>query len=123
VIVTVNKLINKSVNAIAILTQRLLLFDAMSPRFQIVKLRPRNPKCEACGDEPTIKELIDYVLFCSSGPHDKTPNKNILVQEEHIHPIKFHEIRTRGTAHLLVDVRDALQFEICSLPNSLRKEF
>jgi adenylyltransferase/sulfurtransferase len=32
--------------------------------FQKVKLR-RNPKCAICGDNPTIKELIDYEQFCS----------------------------------------------------------
>ena len=69
---------------LAPLTQKLLLFDAMSPRYTIVKLRGRNPKCEICGDEPTIKELIDYVQFSQSGPRDKTPSKNILPEEEHI---------------------------------------
>ena len=107
---------------LAILAQKLLLFDAMSPRFSIVKLRGRNPKCDVCGDEPTIKELIDYVLFCQSGPHDKTPNKNILERAEHISPIDFRDLRAKGTEHLLVDVRDSLQFDICSLPNSLRNK-
>jgi adenylyltransferase/sulfurtransferase len=71
------------------LTQKLLLYDAMAPRYQIVKLRPRNPACEVCGDHPTITQLIDYVQFCQSGPHDKTPTKNLLDAKDHI-TVKVH---------------------------------
>jgi adenylyltransferase/sulfurtransferase len=42
---------------------RLLLFDALAMEFREVKLR-RDPECPVCGDNPTIKELIDYVEFC-----------------------------------------------------------
>jgi molybdopterin/thiamine biosynthesis adenylyltransferase/molybdopterin converting factor small subunit len=54
------------------LVSRLLLFDALSMDFRIVKLR-RDPKCPLCGDDPTISELIDYVEFCGApfpGGHD-----------------------------------------------------
>ena len=33
--------------------------------FRTVKVR-RNPNCPLCGDNPTIKELIDYEVFCGS---------------------------------------------------------
>ncbi len=46
------------------LNGHLLLFDALDMTFQKVKLR-HNPNCAICGDEPTIKELIDYEQFCS----------------------------------------------------------
>jgi molybdopterin/thiamine biosynthesis adenylyltransferase/molybdopterin converting factor small subunit len=54
------------------LVSRLLLFDALSMDFRIVKLR-RDPKCPLCGDDATITELIDYVDFCGApfpGGHD-----------------------------------------------------
>ncbi|MEO8458294.1 MAG: ThiF family adenylyltransferase, partial [Chloroflexota bacterium] len=47
------------------LVNRLLLVDALTMEFRTVKLR-RDPKCPLCGDEPTIKELIDYENFCGS---------------------------------------------------------
>jgi adenylyltransferase/sulfurtransferase len=47
------------------LVSRLLLFDALSMEFRVVKLR-RDPKCPLCGDEPTIHELIDYEGFCGA---------------------------------------------------------
>ena len=31
--------------------------------FREFKVR-RNPKCPMCGDNPTIKQLIDYDQFC-----------------------------------------------------------
>jgi adenylyltransferase/sulfurtransferase len=47
------------------LVSRLLLFDALSMEFRLVKLR-RDPKCPLCGDDPTIHELIDYEGFCGA---------------------------------------------------------
>jgi molybdopterin/thiamine biosynthesis adenylyltransferase/molybdopterin converting factor small subunit len=47
------------------LSSRLLLFDALSMEFRVVKLR-RDPKCPLCGDEPTVTELIDYENFCGA---------------------------------------------------------
>ena len=42
---------------------RLLLFDALSMDFRVLKTR-RNPSCPVCGDNPTITELIDYHEYC-----------------------------------------------------------
>jgi len=47
------------------LVSRLLLFDALSMEFRVVKLR-RDPKCPLCGDDATITELIDYEGFCGA---------------------------------------------------------
>ena len=49
------------------LTGRLLLFNALDMKFREVKLR-RDPQCPICGDNPTIKELIDYDQFCGISP-------------------------------------------------------
>ena len=45
------------------LVGRLLLFDALAMEFRQVKLRT-NVECPMCGENPTIKELIDYEQFC-----------------------------------------------------------
>ncbi|HJP41074.1 MAG TPA: molybdopterin-synthase adenylyltransferase MoeB [Dehalococcoidia bacterium] len=45
------------------LVNRLLLYDALSLEFRIVKIR-RDPECPLCGDNPTLDELIDYEAFC-----------------------------------------------------------
>jgi adenylyltransferase/sulfurtransferase len=42
---------------------RLLLFDALTMDFRVLKTR-RDPNCPVCGDNPTITELIDYHEYC-----------------------------------------------------------
>jgi adenylyltransferase/sulfurtransferase len=44
---------------------RLLMFNALNPSFDEVKFQ-RNPHCLLCGENATIKELIDYPLSCES---------------------------------------------------------
>jgi adenylyltransferase/sulfurtransferase len=46
---------------------RLVLFNALDMKFREVKLR-RDPQCPLCGENPTIKELIDYDQFCGIPP-------------------------------------------------------
>src|SRR5215204_1671686 len=47
------------------LTGRLLIYDSLEMSFRQVKVR-RDPACPLCGDNPTIKELIDYEEFCGA---------------------------------------------------------
>jgi sulfur-carrier protein adenylyltransferase/sulfurtransferase len=46
------------------LVGRLLQYDSMHMTFRTFKLR-RNKGCPTCGENPTIKEYIDYEGFCS----------------------------------------------------------
>ncbi len=48
---------------------RLLIFDALKMKFKEMKTR-RDPACPVCGDNPTLKELIDYEWFCSMSGGD-----------------------------------------------------
>ena len=45
------------------LSGRLILVDGLAMRFREVRLK-KDPACPLCGDNPTIKELIDYEEFC-----------------------------------------------------------
>jgi len=45
------------------LSGRLLIIDALSMDFRVLKVR-RNTGCPLCGDNPTVTELIDYDAFC-----------------------------------------------------------
>lgn len=49
------------------LVNRLIFFDALDMSFREVNFR-RNPRCPLCGDNPTIKGLVDYEDFCGM-PH------------------------------------------------------
>lgn len=45
------------------LTGRLLIYSSLEMEITELKVR-RNPNCPVCGDQPTIRELIDYAAFC-----------------------------------------------------------
>src|SRR5213075_628652 len=62
---------------------RLMLFDALKMKFSELKLR-RDPQCPVCGEHPTVKELIDYEMFCGISPEPEKPVGNpdeVTVQE------------------------------------------
>ncbi len=65
---------------------RLLLYDALQMSFQEFKIR-RNPRCPMCGDQPTIKALIDYEQFCGIRGAEASPpvesSGEITVEELH----------------------------------------
>ena len=53
------------------LCSRLLIVDALDMSFREVRLK-KNPGCPLCGENPTVKELIDYEVFCGvAAPHDE----------------------------------------------------
>jgi adenylyltransferase/sulfurtransferase len=54
------------------LVGRLVLFNALDLKFKELKLR-RDPQCPLCGDQPAIKELIDYEQFCGIPPEPVNP--------------------------------------------------
>ena len=60
--------------------QKMLIYDALDGRFLTIKLRPRQPSCCVCGDNPTINKLQDYELFCGASATDKVRNSH-----NHIH--------------------------------------
>jgi adenylyltransferase/sulfurtransferase len=85
---------------------RLLLYDALGMKFRELKLR-RNPECPICGDNPTIKELIDYQEFCGI-PHKQ---EEIPVTGD----ITVTEVKAkidRKDDFVLVDVREPHEWQI-----------
>jgi sulfur-carrier protein adenylyltransferase/sulfurtransferase len=46
---------------------RLRLFDVLALHFREVRLE-KDPACPICGEQPTIRELIDYEAFCGLTP-------------------------------------------------------
>ena len=45
---------------------RLMHFDTLSGDVRTLKLR-RDPNCAVCGEHPTVRELVDYEMFCGLG--------------------------------------------------------
>jgi adenylyltransferase/sulfurtransferase len=88
---------------------RLLLYDAFTMRFRELKLR-RDPACPVCGDNPTVKALIDYEQFCGVVPAAAA------VPETTVATLKAR--LDRGDRLFILDVREPSEFQICRIPGS-----
>jgi sulfur-carrier protein adenylyltransferase/sulfurtransferase len=97
------------------LVGRLLLFNALEMTFDTVKIR-RNPKCPVCGDNPTIKELIDYDQFCGVGRGQEAAPEAGSVPE--ITVKELAERLKRKDKFTLVDVREPHEYQIAKIPGS-----
>ncbi|XP_046567076.1 sulfur carrier protein adenylyltransferase-like [Haliotis rubra] len=98
-------------------SQRLLLFDALDGMFRTIKLRPRQPQCPVCGDNPSITQLIDYEQFCGARASDKEHALTVLHDTERISPKVYQEMLVKRSPHVLVDVRTEVEMGICQLPH------
>ena len=97
-----------------IMVNRLLLFDAWRMRFRELKLR-KNPDCPVCGDNPTIKELIDYEEFCGVTPQPPAATENKM---EEITATELKQRLDRGDDIQIIDVREPHEYEIALIPGS-----
>lgn len=94
---------------------RLLLFDALKMKFKELKLR-RNPECPLCGDQPTIKELIDYDQFCGITPPVAQPPVAETSDWE-ITPVELKQRLDHGDQVTIIDVREPNEWQISNLEN------
>ena len=94
---------------------RLLLFDALAMKFREVKLR-KDKDCPICGENPTIKELIDYEQFCGVMP-DAEPDPADAALEIGVEEVKAFIDKKRNFK--LVDVREVSEYDICNIEGSI----
>lgn len=62
----------------------MLVFDGLHGTFRNIKLRPKQKNCVVCGDNPTLKRLIDYEEFCGSPATDKDHSVHLLNEDERV---------------------------------------
>src|SRR5579859_1087596 len=96
---------------------RLLLVDALGMRFRELKLR-KNPECPVCGENPTVKELIDYQQFCGIMPESKEEK----AMKNGIPQMTVKELKRRydsGEEVFLLDVREPYEFKIAQIGGTL----
>jgi molybdopterin/thiamine biosynthesis adenylyltransferase/rhodanese-related sulfurtransferase/molybdopterin converting factor small subunit len=107
-----NEAIKIILGAPDIMVNRLLLFDAWRMRFRELKLR-KNPDCPLCGDNPTIKALIDYEEFCgiTQQPETKPTMEEMTATE-------LKQRLDKGDDIQIIDVREPHEYEIGQIPNS-----
>jgi adenylyltransferase/sulfurtransferase len=113
----------------------LLLFSAYAnPMFRSIRLRTRKPKCAACSTHATVTPealnsgSLDYVQFCGSigpvnalGSNERISAENYAKVRLEVNP--FSGLVPKNDSHILVDVREKVQFDICSLEGSVNVPF
>jgi len=102
------------------LINRLLLFDAWKLRFRELKLR-KDPECPVCGENPTVKELIDYEEFCGLRPPVTQVQNTTATEERRMEEITAAELKERidrGDDLQIIDVREPNEYEIARIPGT-----
>ena len=98
------------------LSGRLVLYDALNMHFRELRLR-KNPNCPVCGENPTVRELIDYEQFC--GIPEKEPEQDSSLSEWEIDAMGLKQRLDCGDQVVVLDVREPHEYQICSLPDSI----
>jgi molybdopterin/thiamine biosynthesis adenylyltransferase/rhodanese-related sulfurtransferase len=92
-----------------LLLGRLLLFNALEMKFRELKLR-RDPQCPICGDNPTVKELIDYEVFCGIQPKPENGDPDEVTVQDMKRALDNPSLGIK-----VVDVREPFEHEIASI--------
>lgn len=102
---------------------RLLFLDVLEMQPREMKLR-KDPNCPICGENATIKELIDYEEFCGIGrgelgQEETTQREDSEEDVLEINIDQFKEIRDNGNNVVVLDVREYHEYDICSIEGSV----
>ena len=98
----------------------LLLYSAYSsPPFRSIKLQGKRRGCPSCSDTATITEnsleFGDFHPLCSPA---------VVINTNRISAKEYSQVReATGSPHILVDVREKVQFDICHLKGSINLPF
>jgi adenylyltransferase/sulfurtransferase len=95
------------------LSGRLLLYDAMAMRFREVKLR-RDPACPACGEHPSIGDVVEYEQFCGLPPTETSEEEEVLGEGD-ISPKQLKMMLEKNPELFVLDVREPFELEICRI--------
>ncbi|WP_420604176.1 molybdopterin-synthase adenylyltransferase MoeB [Flagellimonas sp.] len=94
---------------------RLLLYNALDMRFTEIKLKA-NPDCPVCGNHRTIKELIDYEVFCGISKGGESKHENV---KDEISVAEFSRLLKLDDDFFLLDVREPFEYDICNIPKAV----
>jgi len=90
---------------------RLKLYDALEMDLKTIKVR-KDPSCPICGENPTIKELIDYEEFCGIRGAEVSPEGDV----PSVTPDELARLMKGDRKPFIVDVREPFEVEISKLP-------
>lgn len=95
------------------LSGRLLLYDAMDMRFREVKLR-RDPSCPACGNNPSIDDVVEYEQFCGLPPTETNEEETVLADYD-ITPLQLKAMMDANPGLYVLDVREPHEIAVCAI--------
>jgi len=95
------------------LVGRLLLFDALGMKFRELKLK-KDPQCPVCGENASIKALIDYEEFCGIGPEVEESLTGI----DEVTAKELKQELDQGLDPYILDVRNPVEYEISRIEGS-----
>jgi len=92
------------------LAGRLLLLDGLAMKLRELSVR-KDPACPVCGENPTVRELLDYEAFCGVESGHGLGQMEVAVAT-------LHQQLEQGMEVQLVDVRERYEWDICRLPEA-----
>jgi len=95
------------------LSGRLLLYDAMAMTFREVKLRC-DPSCPACGDKPSIGDVVEYEQFCGLPPTETQEEEEEMADYD-ITPAQLKTMMDSDPDLYVLDVREPHEISICAI--------
>jgi adenylyltransferase/sulfurtransferase len=98
------------------LVGRFMIYDALRMKFRELRLR-RDPECPVCGDQPTVRTLIDYDQFCGVVPHAAETTGAAVADS--ITPLELKAALDRGEKVTVLDVREPQEYQINRIPGSV----
>jgi len=95
------------------LVGRLLTYNALEVDFKLFNIR-KDPECPVCGENPSVKELIDYEEFCGYPAHDRRLEE-VSLNISGVIPITPRQLKEKiseGRRFCLLDIREPHELEI-----------
>jgi len=86
------------------LSGKLLVYNALRMSFKKLNLS-KNKNCNICGENPTIKELVDYEQLCD-------PNS---IKNDEISVKELKTMMDENKDFVLIDVREKIEWDICKI--------
>jgi molybdopterin/thiamine biosynthesis adenylyltransferase/rhodanese-related sulfurtransferase/molybdopterin converting factor small subunit len=102
---------------------RFLIYDALNMKFRELRLR-RDSECPVCGDNPTVKTLIDYEQFCGIRPEPTAASAAASTGGSAVSDweITVQQLKAKidaGETPFILDVREPNEYQINKILGSV----
>lgn len=98
------------------LVGRLMVYDALAMQYRTLSVSS-DPNCAICGERPTVTALIDYEIFCGTGPAPAIADQHTVTAPQLSQMLAQRE---RGeTDFLLIDVREPSEYAIVAIDGAV----